>query len=136
MTDSTPQVIVAGDVSIDSMDALVSYTGPGAIPNWQLFLGTCMTPLRGGALLLADLVAEALSSTGAKVIMHQLPNQLALTPPDQVIHSFQIKERAKELFAGDGVKIDSGVLRALLLILAFVMKVTRCHPPHPASLPH
>jgi hypothetical protein len=52
------------------------------------------------------LVAEALSGTGAKLITHHLPNQLALTPPDQVIHSFQIKDRVKELFPGDGVKID------------------------------
>jgi hypothetical protein len=96
VTDSTPQVIVAGDVSIDWMDAPVSYTGPGVIP---------------------------------------LLNELALTPPDQVIHSFQIKKRAKELFAGDGVKIDPSVLRALLLSFAFVMNVTRCHPPHPALSP-
>jgi hypothetical protein len=47
MTDSAPQVIVAGDVSIDWMDAPVSYTGPGAIPNWQVSSGTRMTPLRG-----------------------------------------------------------------------------------------
>jgi hypothetical protein len=87
MTDSAPKIIVAGDVSIDWMDAPVSYKGKGATSNWQLSPGTRMTPLRGGALLLADLVAEALSDAVMDVVTHQLPNQLALIPPDQVIHS-------------------------------------------------
>ena len=87
MTDSTLQIVVAGDVSIDWVDTPAAYHARGATANWQLSPGTHMTPLRGGALLLADLVAEALSNTRMEVVTHQLPNQLELIPPNQVIHS-------------------------------------------------
>src|SRR5262249_190793 len=87
MTDSAPKIIVAGDVSIDWVEASVSYKGTGAAVNWQLSSGTRLTPLRGGALLLADLIAEALPKPKAEVVTHQLPGQLELIPPNQVLHS-------------------------------------------------
>lgn len=82
------KIVVAGDVTIDwlqwRVDAkdLQGKTGTEG-PNWELFRGTKMIPLEGGALLLARLVRAA---TGLPVLAPRLRN-LPNIPPQKVLHS-------------------------------------------------
>jgi hypothetical protein len=88
--DKTPKIVVAGDVCIDWLAYPVRPAGGRALLNWQLEEGTRMIPRPGGALLLSDLVREA---TGAEVVTHVLTTDLAVIPPEEILHSFAELDR-------------------------------------------
>jgi len=87
------KIVVAGDVTIDWLQwrveakDLKGKDGTEA-PNWELFHGTKMVPLEGGALLLARLVRAA---TGLPVLAPRLRN-LPNIPPKRVLHSHVLVE--------------------------------------------
>ena len=88
MAADTKKIVVAGDVTIDWLQWRVDEQDPEdekgqKRPNWELYKGMAMTPLRGGALLLADLVAAA---TDLPVLAPKLRN-LHNVPPSKVLHS-------------------------------------------------
>lgn len=88
MSGRIEKIVVAGDVTIDWLQWRVEEQDPEdeqgrKRPNWELYKGTAMTPLRGGALLLADLVAAA---TGLPVLAPEL-GDLHNIPPNEVLHS-------------------------------------------------
>lgn len=82
------KIVVAGDVTIDWLHWRFEAKDPkgdngGEWPNWELFPGTEMVPLEGGALLLAKLIRTA---TGLPVLAPSLDN-LTNIPPKEVLHS-------------------------------------------------
>ncbi len=94
MPNSTPKIVVAGDVSIDwlafSVDAHDPVPTDGRMPfNWQLQTGTRMFARHGGALLLAQMTGLA---TEAEIITHHLTD-LENIPPHKIIHSIAELER-------------------------------------------
>ena len=88
MADKIQTIVVAGDVTIDWLQWRVEEQDPEdehgqKRPNWELHTGTAMAPLRGGALLLADLVAAA---TDLPVLAPEM-GELHNIPPREVLHS-------------------------------------------------
>lgn len=88
MAAHTKTIVVAGDVTIDWLHWRFEAKDPRGKnaeewPNWELFPGTEMVPLKGGALLLAHLVGTA---TRLPVLAPTMDN-LANVPPQEVLHS-------------------------------------------------
>ena len=102
---SSPKIVVAGDVCIDwlsiPVESLVSDVDSPPPMNWQLRGGRHMYARRGGAWLTADF-AEAVVGGFASVLMPaQAEFPLANLPPEKIIHSMLTlgrndRERDKE----------------------------------------
>jgi RyR domain len=96
--DKSLKIVVAGDVCIDWLAYPVRPAGR-ALLNWQREEGTRMIPKPGGALLLSELVREA---TGAEVVTPVMTTELAVIPPEKILHSFTELDR----FASSAAKPD------------------------------
>ncbi|MBI0581996.1 MAG: hypothetical protein JET69_03170, partial [Methanomassiliicoccales archaeon] len=81
------KIVVAGDVTIDWLQWVTkpreSTLSENAL-NWALFPGTRMKAERGGALLLARMIA---TETSAEVVTHEL-TEIENIPPETILHSF------------------------------------------------
>lgn len=83
-----PKIVVAGDVTIDWLQWTVVYNEHNSNGkfNWTIYPGTRMKAEKGGALLLAKMVASAL---GQGIITHRL-DDIKNRPPEKVIHSITL----------------------------------------------
>jgi hypothetical protein len=74
-------IVVSGELCIDWLQWPVKPRDEGL--NWEFCDGVRMTPLPGGALLLAEMVRMA---SGQPVQAPQLAD-LTTVPPDEILHS-------------------------------------------------
>lgn len=97
MVSRIKKIVVAGDVTLDWLMWRVMPEDPvdqqGKMPlNWQLSCGTRMAVRPGGALLLANLIREAVSNE-AVVIAPGLPPHLESIGPEEIVHSLVLLEK-------------------------------------------
>lgn len=108
----TKKIVVAGDVTIDWLQwSIKSDAEEENKPNWEYYPGYNSKVVEGGAILMAEMLKEALNvyksgkSVPFQIISQKLKRPLECIPPKEAIHSIayldkfeDTKGKSKEVF--------------------------------------